>query len=401
MYKYYLALGSNLEETSKNIDIAVDKIKKQQQIKITKIAPYYFTNPLLPPNADESYYKIFCNTCIEIETMIEPIHLLKILQDIEIEMGRQKQHNYWSNRAFVLDPLSYINSTLKINSKSVIKTAKKHKNHQAVIMAIVNITDNSFSGDGVVNAIDVENKIEKLVKNAIPIIDIGCEATNKKARHLTYQEEIERLKTANIFNIINKVKSKTNSTRFSIDTYHPETTEFCLKNGFDIINDVNGFKDERMWKLMQQFPQAECVIMHSLEPHSSDKVVDCDKNVVNVLNTWTATIKQTASKYSISADRIILDYGIGFGKTSFQSLQILQQVNKIKSYNFRVLIGHSKKSFMSLFAKNENDKTLLKAENRVFETLGLSIALQQKGVDILRVHDAIELQSIILTSLSV
>ena len=61
MYKYYLALGSNLGETSKNIDIAIDKIKKQQQIKITKIAPYYFTNPLLPHNADESYYKIFCN----------------------------------------------------------------------------------------------------------------------------------------------------------------------------------------------------------------------------------------------------------------------------------------------------------------------------------------------------
>ena len=397
MYKYYIALGSNLGETSKNIDIAIDKIKKQQQIKITKIAPYYFTNPLLPPNADESYYKIFCNTCIEIETMIEPIHLLKILQDIEIEMGRQKQHNYWSPRIIDIDILY-----CEENGKAVnISTKNLMIPHKEFIMAIVNITDNSFSGDGVVNAIDVENKIEKLVKNAIPIIDIGCEATNKKARHLTYQEEIERLKTANIFNIINKVKSKTNSTRFSIDTYHPETTEFCLKNGFDIINDVNGFKDERMWKLMQQFPQAECVIMHSLEPHSSDKVVDCDKNVVNVLNTWTATIKQTASKYSISADRIILDYGIGFGKTSFQSLQILQQVNKIKSYNFRVLIGHSKKSFMSLFAKNENDKTLLKAENRVFETLGLSIALQQKGVDILRVHDAIELQSIILTSLSV
>lgn len=434
MYKYYIALGSNLGETSKNIDTAIDKIKKQQQIKITKIAPYYFTNPLLPPNADESYYKIFCNTCIEIETTKEPLQLLQILQNIEIEMGRQKQHQHWSpriididilyceengkavnistknliiphkelfNRAFVLDPLAQLNSTLKINGKSVIKTAKKHKNHQAVIMAIVNITDNSFSGDGVVNAIDVENKINKLVENAIPIVDIGCEATNKKARHLTYQEEIEKLKTANIFNIINKVKRKTYSTRFSIDTYHPETAEFCLKNGFDIINDVNGFKDERMWKIMQQFPQAECVIMHSLEPHASDKVVGGDKNVVNVLNTWTATIKQKASKYCILADRIILDYGIGFGKTSLQSLQILQQVNKIKSYNFRVLIGHSKKSFMSLFAKNENDKTLLQPQNRVFETLGLSVALQQKGVAILRVHDAIELQSITLTSLSV
>ena len=268
-------------------------------------------------------------------------------------------------------------------------------------MAIVNITDNSFSGDGVVNAIDVENKIEKLVENAVPIIDIGCEATNKKARYLTYQEEIERLKIANIPEIIKKVKKTTYSTRFSIDTYHPETAEFCLKNGFDIVNDVNGFKNERMWKLMEHFPQAECVIMHSLEPHASDKVVDCDKNIVELLNTWTAIIKQKASKYGISQDRIILDYGIGFGKTAFQSLQILQQVNKIKSYNFRVLIGHSKKSFIELFAKSENDKTLLKAENRVFETMGLSMALQQKGVDIIRVHNALELQRIVLAGLSI
>ena len=172
-----------------------------------------------------------------------------------------------------------------------------------------------------------------------------------------------------------------------------------MKNGFDIINDVNGFKDKRMWKMMQQFPQAECVIMHSLEPHASDKVVDCDKNIVELLNNWTATIKQKASKYSISADRIILDYGIGFGKTAFQSLKILQQVDKIKAYNFRVLIGHSRKSFMSLFAKSENDKTLLQPQNRVFETLGLSMALQQKGVDIIRVHDAVELQRMMIAGL--
>lgn len=435
MYKYYLSIGSNVGNIVKNLDKAIEFIKKQDNVEIKKVAPYYFTPPLLPKNANESYYKIYCNTCIEIETIIEPKNLLFILKDIEHKIGRKSNYKIWSpriididilycekngkffkvsidkiecdknnflfrnknvknnliiphreifNRSFVLDPLSYLNSNLKINNKSVLCEAKNKKHHQSIIMGIVNLTDNSFSGDGILDKNKIEKKIKTLARKTISIIDIGCEATNKKSKKIDVKEENERLQ--NVFDLIKDIKKNTYSIKFSIDTYNPETAENAIKNGFDIINDVNGFKNEKMWKLMQKYNNVEAIIMHSLTPHSkSDIVYNDDIDIIKQLNHWVEDIKTKAKEYNIDENRIIIDYGIGFGKTSFQSLTILQNIEKIDSQNFRVLIGHSNKSFMSLFTKAS-------VKNRMFETIGGAISLQQKGVDIIRVHKAIELQ---------
>ena len=294
MYKYFLALGSNIGEIDKNIDNAIKQLKNIG-CKIIKIAPFYHTKPLLPPNADESYNKIFCNTAIEVEANLEPFEMLHQIKQIETEMGRNQNHALWSpriididilycekqglpiiittaeltiphkelfNRAFVLDPLSHIAPNLSINGKNILTESKKQVLHQSVIMAIVNVNNNSFSGDGSIDANINENKIHSLVEQRVAFIDIGAESTNPKSLPISAEEELCRLKTADIFNIINKYK--TNGVRFSIDTYHPETAEFCIKNGFDVINDVNGFKDERMWKIMQENSNIKAVIMHSI-----------------------------------------------------------------------------------------------------------------------------------------
>ena len=426
MYIYYLSIGSNIGNIKHNINICIDKISNVEGIKLLKVAPYYFTEPLLPQDADESYFKIYCNTCIKIETSIEPFDLLKITQNIETKLGREKEHKHWSprvididiiycekdgkqvsissekltiphkelfNRAFVINPLSYLNSGLIINGRNVLMEGKKHKDHQAVKMGIVNITHNSFTGDGLLanndkNLKKIKRKIKNFLDDAVAIIDIGCEATNPNAEYLTYQEEIERLKP--VIEIINELRGKKEykySTRFSIDTYHPETAEFCIQNGFVIINDVNGFKDERMWKLMQKYSKIEAVIMHSLTPHADKNIVlDKNCNVIDVLNKWVDEIEELAKKYNISSDRIIVDYGIGFGKTAFQSWQILKNVDKINNHFFRVLIGHSKKSFMSLF-DFEGEKIGNISKKRAVKTIELSIELEKKGVDVLRVHN--------------
>ena len=421
MYFYYLAIGSNIGDTVGNINKATTLLRQNNYIKILKIAPYYFNHPLLPKNADESYYKIFCNTAIEIETSLNPFDLLQFIKQIETKMKRKINHTFWSpriididilyckkhteevkintelltiphkelfNRAFVLDPLSQLNSTLKINNKSILKLSRKHYNHQSCVMGIVNITDNSFSKDGSLNIDKIKQKIQSLVNNAIPIIDIGCEATNPDATFLSYQEEIDRLR--HIVEFIKEIKKTTFATKFSIDTYHPETAEYAIQNNFDIINDVNGFKNQKMWNLMQKYPNVETIIMHSLTPHSDKQVViDKNKDIINLLNQWVIQITKEVKRNKIELNRIILDYGIGFGKTSFQSLQILKNINNIKNNNFRVLIGHSKKSFISLFSNSL-------ANERTFETIGLSLKLQQKNIDIIRVHDAIETQKAIL-----
>ena len=410
MYKYFLALGSNIGEIDKNIDNAIKQLKNIG-CKIIKIAPFYHTKPLLPPNADESYNKTFCNTTIEVETNFEPFEMLHKIKQIETIMGREPIHKLWSpriididilycekqgfpviittaeliiphkelfNRAFVLDPLSHIAQNLSINGKNILTESKKQVLRQSAIMAIVNVNDNSFSGDGSIDANINENKIHSLVEQRVAFIDIGAESTNPKSLPISAEEELSRLQIANIFNIIKKYK--TNGVKFSIDTYHPETAEFCIKNGFDVINDVNGFKNTRMWKIMQENHNIEAIIMHSIVPNGDKKNVLPEKaNIIDILNEWVIDVEKKARENNIDKNRIIIDYGIGFGKTAEQDLFIINNIDKIDNRGFRVLIGHSMKSFMKILGVKTNTE-------RQDMTNKISSLLTKKGVDVLRLH---------------
>ena len=410
MYKSFLALGSNLRNINQNIDNAITKLK-QNECEILNIAPFYKTEPLLPPNADESYNKIFCNTVVEVETNFEPFEMLHQIKQIETEMGRNPNHALWSpriididilycekqglpiiittaeltiphkelfNRAFVLDPLSHIAPNLSINGKNILTESKKQLLHQSAIMAIVNVNNNSFSGDGSIDADINENKIHSLVEQRVAFIDIGAESTNPKSSPISAEEELSRLQIANIFNIIKKYK--TNGVRFSIDTYHPKTAEFCIKNGFDVINDVNGFKNTRMWKIMQKNTKIEAVVMHSIVPNGDKKnVLPENANIIDVLNEWVIDVEKKARENKIDKRRIIIDYGIGFGKTAEQDWFIINNIDKIDNRGFRVLIGHSMKSFMKILgvATYEEKKQM---------TNKISMLLTSQGVDVLRIH---------------
>ena len=410
MYKYFLALGSNIGEIDKNIDNAIRQLKNIG-CKIIKIAPFYKTEPLLPPNADESYNKIFCNTAVEVETNFEPFEMLHEIKQIETIIGREPIHKLWSpriididilycekqglpviittaeltiphkelfNRAFVLDPLSHIAPNLSINGKNILTESKKHPLHQSAIMAIVNVNNNSFSGDGSIDANINENKIHSLVEQRVAFIDIGAESTNPKSSPISAEEGLCRLKTADIFSTIKKYK--TNGVKFSIDTYHPETAEFCIKNGFDVINDVNGFKDERMWKIMQENTKIEAVIMHSIVPNGDKKnVLPENTNIIAILNEWVIDVEKKARENNIDKNRIIIDYGIGFGKTAEQDLFIINNLDKTDNRGFRVLIGHSMKSFMKILGVKTDTE-------RQDMTKKISSLLTKKGVDILRLH---------------
>ena len=410
MYKYFLALGSNIGEIDKNIDNAIQQLK-DIGCKIIKIAPFYHTKPLLPQNADESYNKTFCNTAVEIEVNFEPFEMLHKIKQIETIMGREPIHKLWSpriididilygekqglpviittaeltiphkelfNRAFVLDPLSHIAPNLSINGKNILTESKKQVLHQSAIMAIVNVNNNSFSGDGSIDANINENKIHSLVEQRVAFIDIGAESTNPKSSPISAEEELNRLKTADIFSTIKKYK--TNGVKFSIDTYHPETAEFCIKNGFDVINDVNGFKDERMWKIMQENSQSEAVIMHSIVPNGDKKnVLPENANIIAILNEWVIDVEKKARENNIDKNRIVIDYGIGFGKTAEQDLFIINNIDKIDNRGFRVLIGHSMKSFMTILGA----KTYTERQDM---TNKISSLLTKKGVDVLRLH---------------
>ena len=410
MYTYFIALGSNIGNVYKNIDTAIAKLQENACI-VLNVAPFYLTEPLLPNNATANYKKTFCNTVIQIKTQLSPYKLLNVAKKIETAMGRPILHPKWSpriididilyckkedeiihvnndiltiphpeilNRSFVLDPLSQIAPNLQIKQRDILSCAKQTKNHQAVKMAIINVNHNSFSGDGLTNSSEIDSKIKSLIKKRVAFIDIGAESTKPNVLPISTEEEIKRLNDACIFNLVQKYQ--TNGIKFSIDTYHPETAEMAINNGFNIINDVNGFKDARMWQIMQEYSNIDAVIMHSLIPNG-DKNITLENNddLINVLNIWVKYIEQQSEKYNIAKRRIIIDYGIGFGKTLEQDLCILNNINKIDNRNFRVLIGYSRKSFMQLLGANN-------IQQKDDMSVKINEQLEKLGVDIIRLH---------------
>jgi len=407
----FLALGSNLGDARKNIISAINKLQKYN-IKITSIAPFYKNIPIIPIDAKEDYQNIFYNTVIKIKIDLTPIELLNLCKKIEEKMGRKSEHEKWTpriididillyndlflttkelkiphpealNRSFVLDPLMQIDSDLEINKQKILNISRNHKSHIPTIMGIINITNDSFSGDGMLQTDikKIEKKIKKWIKNAIPIIDIGAQSTRPNAKQITPKEEIKRLTP--IFKIIEKYKNNY-TTKFSIDTYNFETAKIAIDNGFKIINDVSGFHDERMWELIQN-NEIETVLMHNLTiPADKNITMKANCNIINEIQNWAEKIIHKCEKHRIKLSKIILDPGIGFGKTAEQSITIMKNLKELQNLPMRILIGHSKKSFINHLEKQKNPK------KRLLNTILISLTLKENGVDIIRTHDPIE-----------
>lgn len=230
------------------------------------------------------------------------------------------------------------------------------------IMGIVNVTPNSFSDGG--NFFDVDNAInhiQKLIGDGADIIDIGAESTHPNNKQITTDEEIKRLKP-----ILSELKNFNLSIPISIDTRNVKTAEFAIENGADIINDV-GFSDfnEEMITFVNQ---NNIPYIYTHNRAHEDNLID------NVFNDFLiANDKITTS--------VIFDVGIGFGKSINQNYELLKRINEFKSFNIPLLVGHSRKSFLSKTFELSTIEDLDEA------TVLTSAQLVKEGVNILRVHN--------------
>ncbi len=397
----YFSLGSNLDNKINNILETIEKFKKYN-IKIIEISPVYETPALLLKNSPSDWNRTFQNCVLKADTNIESTELLKICKKIELELGRdfskkwgprpididiifyknqninsenlQIPHKEIYNRNFVLDPLSFIYPEKARNYYKV--------GHQPLIMGILNITPDSFSNDGKYNNFEEFIKIFNLwEQNQIQIIDIGAESTRPGAESLEFEEELKRLEK--VFDFIKNYKFNKIKPLLSMDTYHYKTAEKAIENGFNIINDVSGLADENMIALAKNNKDIKFVFMHNLGIPSNKKVtIPENKNVIEEVKTWLENKLNLLEKNNIKKDQLIFDIGIGFGKTPSQDLQLLQNIKEFHKFGIKILVGHSRKSFMKIFSNME-------AKDRDFETLAISLKLMQ-NVDILRVHTPLE-----------
>ena len=246
--------------------------------------------------------------------------------------------------------------------------------NKAKIMGIFNITPDSFYGEKKNISIETNRlEIEKIVR--ADIIDIGCESSRPGAEPLSASLEIDRLDT-----FIPLIQDYPDIF-FSIDTYKSEVAKYALKHGFKMINDITaGRNSPDMFSLASEY-NVEIVLMHMQgEPRTMQINPKYDSVIENIISFFEDRVN-IAMKAGIKEKNIIIDPGIGFGKTKEDNFNIIRNMKEIKKMGFKVLLGVSRKSFLDY-----NDKP----SDRLPATLGITALLANYGVDIFRVHDVNE-----------
>lgn len=245
------------------------------------------------------------------------------------------------------------------------------------LVGILNLTPDSFSDGGVYSTTELAiSRALTLADVGADVIDIGAESTRPGATPLTHEEEWRRLEEP-LAAIIPVLK---NRVKISIDTRHAETARKALALGAHWINDVSGAEDNAMQRVIAEH-DCTLVVMHNLGiPADKNITLPQDADVIATVKQWAETRITTLKKVGIPRSRIIIDPGIGFGKTAQQSLHIIKHCVALKSLGVPLLVGHSEKSCFSAITPSP-------AGQRGAETLTASLYMAQHGVDYLRVHD--------------
>ncbi|MDO5302675.1 MAG: dihydropteroate synthase [Clostridia bacterium] len=236
------------------------------------------------------------------------------------------------------------------------------------IMGILNVTPDSFSDGGKFNSLDKALfHAEEMINEGADIIDIGGESTRPGHQVITSEEEIAR-----VVPVIEGVKSRFDIP-VSIDTYKGDVTLAALQAGADLVNDIWGFKhDYKVAELTAEYGAA-CCLMHNRNEAVYD---DFQKDFLKDMEECVAI----ARKAGVADDKIILDPGVGFGKTYEMNLEIINHLEILNTFGFPVLLGTSRKSVIG----NTLD---LPADQRVEGTLATTVFGVIKGSAFVRVHD--------------
>jgi dihydropteroate synthase len=262
------------------------------------------------------------------------------------------------------------------------------------IMGILNLTPDSFSGDGLLEAdpnsgefrLDLDSILEKakyLVENGTDIIDIGGESTRPGAQQVAADVEMKRIKP-----VIKKLASNLD-VLISIDTYKACVAEAALQQGASMVNDVWGLRADPDIAGVVAKHQVPVILMHNRSSwaHAEIKARLGGRYVGIPYDNLLEDVKKElmesvfiARSAGIADDQIILDPGIGFGKSVEQNLELINRLEEIKKLGFPVLLGPSRKSFVGYTLDLPPDQRL----EGTAAAVSIGIA---RGADIIRVHD--------------
>ena len=250
--------------------------------------------------------------------------------------------------------------------------------HPALVMGIINVTPDSFSNGGQFS--DAKAAVDqglKLVAEGAEILDVGGESTRPRATPVEESEELRR-----VIPVIEELASRV-KVPISIDTMKPAVARAALKAGASIVNDVAANReDEEMWRMVGE-ARAGYVCVHMQGTPQTMQVNPVYKDVVKEVGNFFFDRIQRLNRCGIPREQIILDPGIGFGKTLEHNLQLLGALRKFTRLECPLLLGASRKSFMG---------KLLGAGllSRLPASLACACLGREAGVQVIRAHDVAE-----------
>ena len=263
------------------------------------------------------------------------------------------------------------------------------------IMGILNITPDSFSGDGLLTAEDQGGALlERALAQAnsyaqagVDILDIGAESTRPGAQPVPTTQEIERL-----IPIIQAISAEMDVI-ISVDTYKAEVAEAAVQAGAQIINDVWGFKVDLDLAYVAARHKTPVILMHNRSSWANADIqaslggryvgVPYDDLIADIKRELMESVT-IARKAGVQDDRIILDPGIGFGKTVDQNLELVARLEEFRALGYPILLGPSRKSFIGY--------TLDLPPGERLEGTAAAVAIGiANGADIIRVHDVTQM----------
>ena len=245
-----------------------------------------------------------------------------------------------------------------------------------LIMGILNVTPDSFYEKSRCECPEKAFRAaKKMIKDGADIIDIGGESSRPGASPVNETEEIKR-----VIPVIKEIRKQNKKIHISIDTVKPGVAKLALKYGATMLNDISGFDNEKMIEIAKSYSCDLCVMHMQNNPKTMQQNPYYEKGVVSELLYFFEKKVKNLLKNKIDESKIIIDPGIGFGKTVSDNIQILKNIKIFKALGFRLLVGISRKSFMGKILNKPPSKLLL-------PTLFINSILIKEGIDILRVHD--------------
>jgi len=244
-------------------------------------------------------------------------------------------------------------------------------------MGVVNANDDSFYDMSRFQEKNAISKIEEMIEEGADIIDIGAVSSRPGSQPVSEDEELERL--IPIVDALYTQKFYDKAT-LSLDSYSPKAVSYVLERGFKIINDITGLADDEVCRLVGSY-QAKAVIMHMQGTPSDMQIKPQYDNLFEEIEEFFVQRIQKAESFGIKD--LVLDVGIGFGKSLDDNLALIHHLGHFKKLNKELLIGASRKSMIDAISPSP-------VQERLPGTLAIHLKAYENGASIIRTHDVKE-----------